>query len=68
MVKLAGPEVENNYINANFIKVCRRTIKIPQAAEKIIATQGPLGSTVEQFWRMVDQHNVSVIFMLCQLE
>ena len=27
-----------------------------------------MSNTVEQFWRMIDQHNISVIFMLCLLE
>lgn len=34
----------------------------------MIATQGPLNNTIEHFWRMVEQHNISVIFMLCLLE
>ena len=61
MVQLEGPDPGLNYINANFIK-------LPYCSERVIATQGPLSNTVDQFWRMVDQQRINVIFMLCQLE
>jgi len=33
-----------------------------------IATQGPLPATFDDFWRMVWEHRVSTVMMLCQLE
>ena len=48
-----------NYINANFIDIL---------GKKAIATQAPMAkSTIYNFWRMVDQHKVSKIFMLSAL-
>lgn len=47
----------DHYINANFVDVLDR---------KIIATQGPLHSTINNFWRMVDKYKVTAIFMLCK--
>ncbi|XP_078328094.1 receptor-type tyrosine-protein phosphatase kappa-like [Crassostrea virginica] len=50
----------SNYINANFIK---------DSDEKIayIATQGPKNSTMNDFWKMVWQENVTQIVMLTNL-
>jgi protein tyrosine phosphatase len=48
-----------NYINANFIDFL---------GKRAIATQAPISKcTFYNFWRMVDQYNVSKIFMLCNI-
>lgn len=49
---------EELYINANLIKV-------PQAKREYILTQGPLQSTVDDFWLMVFEKESSTILMLC---
>ncbi|XP_072537542.1 tyrosine-protein phosphatase non-receptor type 18 [Salminus brasiliensis] len=53
------PEYNSDYINASFIK---------GAADHktYIATQGPLSSTVVDFWRMIWQYNIQVIVMACK--
>lgn len=58
-VQLGKPQDQNtidNYINANFIDI---------AGKKAIATQAPIFKTTSyNFWRMIDQYQVSRIFML----
>ncbi|KRT79393.1 hypothetical protein AMK59_8201, partial [Oryctes borbonicus] len=60
-VKLSMDSNENyeDYINASYIKGYSRT-------PEYIATQGPMESTLEDFWRMIIQENVAVIVMVAQ--
>ena len=54
-----GKDNIENYINANFIDLL---------GKKAIATQAPISKgTFYNFWRMVEQYNVSKIFMLCNI-
>jgi len=46
------------YINANLVKS-------PSQGREYMLTQGPLPTTVDDFWLMVFQYNSSVIVMLC---
>jgi protein tyrosine phosphatase len=71
MVKLnniQGNVEAEKYINANYINVIFYFIKTVVKDQKVIATQGPLSTTVYNFWRMVDENNIKVIYMLCNLE
>lgn len=56
LTQLSG-EPHSDYINANFIPGYSH----PQ---EIIATQGPLKKTLEDFWRLVWEQQVHVIIML----
>ena len=51
---------DNNYINASWINIPNH--------HSFIATQGPLESTVEDFWTMCYTYDVKVIVMLCKLD
>ncbi|VDM65875.1 unnamed protein product, partial [Strongylus vulgaris] len=50
----------NGYINASFIK-------LPKGRMHFIAAQAPLTSTLEEWWKMVDEQKVVLIVMLCKL-
>ena len=52
-------DIHDSYINANYVNS-----SIAQNDQLFIATQGPLEKTSENFWRMIDQENCSLIVML----
>ena len=56
-------DIHDSYINANYVNT-----SITRNDQLFIATQGPLESTIENFWRMVDQERVSLIVMLTHLK
>ncbi|OPJ89054.1 tyrosine-protein phosphatase non-receptor type 22 isoform C [Patagioenas fasciata monilis] len=57
-LSLITSDADSHYINANFIK----GVYGPRA---YIATQGPLPTTVVDFWRMIWEYKVQVVVMAC---
>ncbi|XP_030329469.1 tyrosine-protein phosphatase non-receptor type 22 isoform X2 [Strigops habroptila] len=57
-LSLITSDTDSHYINANFIK----GIYGPRA---YIATQGPLPTTVIDFWRMIWEYEVLIVVMAC---
>lgn len=56
------------YVNASMIKSSLTLPPEMQMPEKTyIAAQGPLKTTIDDFWHTVDQMNVSVVVMLAKL-
>ena len=51
---------ENKYINASWIHL--------PTNKSFITTQGPLDTTIDDFWQMVYQYKINLIIMLCKLE
>lgn len=50
---------EKKFINASPINIYSNS--------NLIATQGPMSNTIEDFWIMVDQYKCNIIIMLCNL-
>ncbi|KAK0406341.1 hypothetical protein QR680_018516 [Steinernema hermaphroditum] len=59
-VVLNPKSANSDYIHANFVST-------PQNKKRFICTQGPLDTTVSDFWRMVLQERSSIILMLCNI-
>ncbi|KAM9110882.1 tyrosine-protein phosphatase non-receptor type 22 isoform 3-T3 [Megaptera novaeangliae] len=57
-LSMVTSDEDSSYINANFIK----GVYGPKA---YIATQGPLPTTVLDFWRMIWEYSVLIIVMAC---
>ncbi|XP_068946421.1 tyrosine-protein phosphatase non-receptor type 22 [Petaurus breviceps papuanus] len=57
-LSLLTSDEDSHYINANFIK----GVYGPRA---YIATQGPLATTLLDFWRMIWEYSVLIIVMAC---
>ncbi|KAH9518956.1 protein tyrosine phosphatase, non-receptor type 12 [Bulinus truncatus] len=53
-------EEDSDYINASKLKGVHGT-------GGYIASQGPLASTVNDFWRMIWEYKVEIIFMACRI-
>ena len=51
---------ELEYINASPINIISN--------KYFISTQGPKNQTIDDFWRMIDEHKCNVIVMLCNLK
>lgn len=58
-LKTVKPDTGNDYINASFIKGAI-------GGQTYIAAQGPMPKTVNDFWQMIWENNVEVIFMACR--
>lgn len=78
MVKLKEKDSEISdrywyYINANFINVSfydqldifQTGINADKGTKAIIAAMAPSTSTVEAFWKMILENNVTLIIQLC---
>lgn len=59
-LSVIGDDEQTSYINASFVKGCN-------AEREYIAAQGPNALTVNDFWRMIWEHDVKIIIMLTQL-
>jgi protein tyrosine phosphatase len=56
-----GDYINGCYINSPFINESGH-----EGNKKIIATQGPLAETVDHFWQMILENNVTMIVSTCK--
>uniref|UniRef100_A0A158Q2W1 protein-tyrosine-phosphatase n=1 Tax=Dracunculus medinensis TaxID=318479 RepID=A0A158Q2W1_DRAME len=59
-LSVVNADPSTDYINANFIKGYK-------GQKTFIATQGPVDASIDDFWRMVWEHNVQLIVMVANL-
>ncbi|TKR77241.1 hypothetical protein L596_018251 [Steinernema carpocapsae] len=59
-VVLNPKSVDSDYIHANYVST-------PHNDKRFICTQGPLDTTIQDFWRMIIQERTSIILMLCNI-
>ena len=59
-VVLKWPGCPIDYVHANYVAT-------PQGQKRFICTQGPLDCTINEFWTMIVQEEVTVIVMLCNV-
>ena len=59
---LIGNDPSSDYINASFVK------GYDGADVQYIATQAPMDTTVDDFWRMVWEHKVEIVTMATNFE
>ena len=59
-VKLGATDCYDDYVNASWIKTA--------GSNDFIAAQAPLPLTVPDFWQMIAENKVTVIFALTRIE
>ena len=59
--------INASYVNSPFEKSGSEG-KMVNGDRKLILTQGPIPLTIDHFWQMVVEQNVSTIFTLCNLK
>uniref|UniRef100_A0A4D5RJG4 protein-tyrosine-phosphatase n=3 Tax=Ixodes scapularis TaxID=6945 RepID=A0A4D5RJG4_IXOSC len=58
-LSVVGNDEKSSYINASFVQGCN-------GEREYIAAQGPNLTTINDFWRMIWEHDIQIIIMLTQ--
>lgn len=58
-LSVVGNDENSSYINASFVQGCN-------GAREYIAAQGPNLTTINDFWRMIWEHDIQTVIMLTQ--